>query len=166
MTELSQSQLKEILEYCPDSGVFRRIKTVGRRAKKGQTVGWKNGCGYLNVEIFGKTYKLHRLAFLYMEGEFPPKFVDHINRNRSDNRWSNLRKATFSENMKNQSLAKNNTSGFCGVHFDDHGRGRPRWRVALGSKNASFYCFLDAVSARINYNKNNGFSDSHGEPNV
>jgi hypothetical protein len=71
------------------------------RVKVGDTVGTYDGNGYLDTRIGGKTYKLHRLAFLYMEGEFPPDQVDHINTVRSDNRWVNLRKYTQLENMNN-----------------------------------------------------------------
>lgn len=73
-------------------------------------------------------YKAHRLAFLYMEGSFPRSDVDHINREPSDNRWANLRRATRSENNRNTRLYRNNTSGMRGVSWD---KSKQKW-VANG----------------------------------
>jgi hypothetical protein len=71
----------------------------------------------MRIQINGKTYQAHRLAFLYMTGKFPPDEVDHINHEPSDNRFVNLRQVTRLENLRNQSLSKNNKSGFTGVSW-------------------------------------------------
>lgn len=62
-------------------------------------------------------YKVHRIIWLYMTGEWPKAFIDHVNGDGLDNRWANLREATIAENAKNRRLNRNNTSGFKGVSF-------------------------------------------------
>jgi len=105
---LTQERLKEALSYNPDTGIFTRVKT-------GEPVGYTNGRGWLRVKIDYKHYKLHRLAFLYMEGRFPPEEVDHINGVRDDNRWCNLRKATRQQNCFNKRSKGNAQTGYTGV---------------------------------------------------
>jgi hypothetical protein len=111
---LAQKRLKELLHYDPDTGLFTRVKSMPR-SKKGEVVGYTNGRGWLRVKIDGKHYKLHRLAFLYMEGAFPPDEVDHINGNKDDNRWCNLRKATRAQNNANRASGGNSVTGYRGV---------------------------------------------------
>jgi hypothetical protein len=111
---LAQKRLKELLHYDPDTGLFTRVKQVGR-FNSGEVVGYSNGRGWLRVKIDGKHYKLHRLAFLYMEGEFPPEEVDHKNRIRDDNRWCNLRHATRGKNNVNRLTKGNSDTGYRGV---------------------------------------------------
>jgi len=111
---LTQKRLKGLLRYDPDTGLFSWAK--GRSGcKKGQVVGYTNGRGWLRVKLDGKHYKLHRLAFLYMEGEFPSEEVDHANGVKNDNRWCNLRKATRSQNMANRKSGGNSVTGYRGV---------------------------------------------------
>ncbi len=99
--DLTQDRLKELLHYCPETGVFTWIKTNGSRGKKGNIAGSINPIGYLDIGVDSKVYKAHRLAFLYVEGYFPEYGLDHINRNKSDNRWSNLRQVSQTCNMRN-----------------------------------------------------------------
>ena len=111
---LTQERLKQVLHYNPDTGAFTRLND-SPKSKKGSIVGYTNGRGWLRVKIDGKHYKLHRLAFLYMEGNFPPDEVDHINDVRSDNRWCNLRKATKSQNRVNMKSGGDSSTGYRGV---------------------------------------------------
>jgi len=103
-----QEQLQNLLNYDPDTGVFtwrddlpvkRGPRVAGKRA------GSRNAEGYLYVEINRRKYKTSRLAFLWMTGEWPTFCVDHINRDRSDDRWCNLRDVTRSENRINYKRA-------------------------------------------------------------
>lgn len=73
--------------------------------------------GYKVIRVQGKTYRQHRLAF-YCMGLDPPAIVDHINGNRADNSWANLRGATKAQNQHNRKLSRNNKSGVKGVSFD------------------------------------------------
>lgn len=76
-----------------------------------------NHDGYLMLVVSKKKVFLHRLAWLAVYGEFPKGFIDHINKNRSDNRIENLRDATKVENGMNRKLSSNNKSGFTGVSW-------------------------------------------------
>ena len=109
---ITQSELKELLEYNPDTGVFTWIK------RNGNVAGTKNNAGYVCIRINKKIYKAHRLAYLYMTGKFPENFIDHINHIKDDNRWVNLRDATDSQNGANRAKCKNNTSGYKGVSWN------------------------------------------------
>jgi hypothetical protein len=73
------------------------------------------------VRFNGKTHPVHRLIFIYMTGECP-QFVDHINGQRSDNRWANLRPATKSQNCANKTRPRNNAAGLRGVTVDNRAR--------------------------------------------
>ena len=110
-------QLKEVLEYNHDTGVFNWIKRNGPRAKVGDVAGCKSD-GYIVIKINRKRHPAHRLAYLYMTGNFPENLIDHINHIRDDNRWANLRDATNSQNGSNRVKGKNNTSGYKGVRWN------------------------------------------------
>ena len=117
---LTQARLKKILNYNPETGIFRWLVSTGPRAVVGAEAGWKTAQGYRTVEINSKAYRLHRLAWLYMTGKFPYPEIDHINGVKLDNRWKNLREATKFLNMQNRRKAnKNSVSGVLGAHFND-----------------------------------------------
>lgn len=97
---LTQANLREILEYFPDTGIFRWKVSRPPRAVAGAIAGFENGSGYIKISIGGKRYYAHRLAFLWMSGSAPSE-IDHINHCRSDNRWANLRAADRSSNTSN-----------------------------------------------------------------
>jgi len=111
MVELTQVELKEILHYDPDTGKFTWNDCRNSCVHKGDSAG--TYCDrYIRISIDGKSYRAHRLAFLYMEGELPSDCVDHINRVRDDNRWCNLRHATRRQNNHNAST-NNKDIGVC-----------------------------------------------------
>lgn len=110
---LTQQRLRELLSYCPETGVFTRIK---RNTNAGN--GWLDPAGYSHIMVSAKTYASHRLAWFYMTGNWPTGEIDHINGHRSDNRFANLRDTDRKSNMQNERKArKNNKSGFMGVHW-------------------------------------------------
>ena len=114
MTELTQARLKELLHYDAETGIFTRKKTHGA-AKEGRSAGWLDAYGYLCIQIDKRAYKSHRLAWLYMTGEWPKNQIDHRNQVKIDNKFKNLRQATHCENMRNMAFAKKNLTGFRGV---------------------------------------------------
>ena len=119
MSELTQERLKELLSYDPETGLFSNLTRRGVRAPKGGVAGTKNHKGYIAILIDKKIYLAHRLAWLYVYGEFPEKTIDHINEIKDDNRIINLRSVTNSENQQNISILKiTNTSGFRGVSWN------------------------------------------------
>lgn len=112
---LTQEQIKKILHYDPNTGVFIWRAKPCKNMRVGSVAGTKRSNGYAQIRIEGKDHKAHRLAWLYMHGEFPPNDIDHINRVKTDNRICNLRPATRAENLQNKSMHSNNTSGHTGV---------------------------------------------------
>lgn len=111
---ITQSQLKKILHYDPESGFFTNRVWRSSRSLPRQVIGTVDGKGYLHTGIDGKIYRLHRLAWMYMVG-YVPKHIDHIDRDRKNNRWSNLRGASCKSNAGNSGVHKHNTSGYRGV---------------------------------------------------
>ena len=127
---LAQETLKSLMHYDPDTGVFTWKVAPRRGISAGSIAGViKKDSGYVLVGVSGKEYRAHRLAWLYVFGEFPPYDLDHINRNRSDNRIDNLRMATRAENMQNGSKRKTNTSGHVGVRWYSQAQ---KWKAEIG----------------------------------
>jgi hypothetical protein len=115
MMEITQAELKEILHYDLETGVFRWRFASSNRVKPWSVAGTKGDTGYIKIHINKKLYRAHRLAWLYVKGEFPKEQIDHINGNRTDNFWQNLRETSSKQNQENLPLSKNNTSGYRGV---------------------------------------------------
>lgn len=116
--ELTQERLKELLHYDPETGVFTWMSRVARCVKIGSVAGTRgHSSGYTYIQITGRLYFAHRLAYLYMTGIWPRAEIDHVNGLKSDNRWANLREATRSENMRNGGPRVNNKLGIKGVYF-------------------------------------------------
>lgn len=117
----SAEYLRSRLDYDPDTGVFRwkncSPRFDGRIAGTQHKLRGTQG-GYVYTQLDNRLYRAHRLAWVYMTGEEPEDLVDHINGIRHDNRWSNLRRATPSQNLMNKIVQSNNTSGAKGVIFD------------------------------------------------
>src|SRR3990167_10880186 len=114
---LTAERLRELLDYDPQTGVFIWLRSHSNQIKAGAVAGSPNERGYLRITIDGCSYRAHRLAWLYVYGEWPPGRLDHQD-TISDHNWiSNLRPATQSQNMGNTCRGKNNTSGFKGVSW-------------------------------------------------
>ena len=127
---LTQERLKECLSYDPDSGDF--VALVDRRLyKAGDVFRTVNSSGYIRIRIDGVYHYAHRLAWMYVHGEWPPADLDHINRNRVDNRLSNLRLATRRENLRNRSASRSSATGVKGV---DYHEGMKKYRVRIRSE--------------------------------
>lgn len=112
----TQDELKALFHYDPETGVFTHLQTRGK-GKKGQPVGKLNYGGYIEMRVLNKLFTAHRLAFLYMTGELPspPYTVDHINGDRKDNRWCNLRLADWQQQSWNAPAHHHNKSGLKGA---------------------------------------------------
>jgi hypothetical protein len=108
-------EITDIIEYCETDGLLRWKINRTNGVKAGDVAGSRNHDGYLRVKVLGKHYAAHRLAWFLHYGEFPSMEIDHINRNRADNRIVNLRVVTTSENAMNAGMRKSNTTGFIGV---------------------------------------------------
>lgn len=99
---MNQQELKKVLEYNPVNGLFfRRIRT-SNRINEGDIAGSRDKKGYICIRVYGKTYKAHRLAWLYMKGSWPEYEIDHINGIKDDNRIINLRDVEKHVNQQNR----------------------------------------------------------------
>jgi hypothetical protein len=127
--ELTQDQLKELLHYDPETGIFRWRFGNGRNVKPWDIAGGDNGLGYIKIRVLKTRISAHRLAWLYITGKLPKHEVDHKDGIRSNNAWGNLREATRKQNMENRYLNKNNTSGFTGVTWNAK---QQRWAASIG----------------------------------
>jgi len=150
---ITQARLKELLSYCPETGLFTRNVSRGNggRFKAGSVAGSINKVnGYVEICLDGKSYTGHRLAFFYMTGAFPVKNVDHADLNRSNNCWSNLRESTQLQNTWNMPISKSNKSGFKGV---SRRKDTGRWnaKIKANGKYLSLGCFDSPEQAAIAY---------------
>lgn len=126
---LTAERLRTLYEYFPETGMFRRRRLVGEYDRKAGRLTPGHPYGrYLGLGIDYGRYYCHRLAWLYIHGEWPPHEIDHINGDPHDNRLSNLRAATGSQNGYNRKRGRRNTSGIKGVHFFKPGG---KWRAAI-----------------------------------
>ena len=131
----------DYISYDPVSGQFTAIKDRGK-IKKGDKLGTKTTNGYLVLGFRNKTQLCHRLAFLFMTGVFPELDVDHINGDRSDNRWTNLRQATRKQNSfnrgenKSKPLPKN-------IYLHKSGRYRVKMKIEGVTMHFGYFTELD-----------------------
>jgi hypothetical protein len=115
---ITASELRELMTYDPDAGIFVWKVTNSPRALAGSVAGCcDKQTGYVLIRINKIKYYAHRLAWLYMTGEWPTNIIDHWNANESDNSWENLRVSTKSKNAANMKKPSHNTSGLKGVYF-------------------------------------------------
>jgi len=147
---LTQKRLKELLHYDPETGVLTWLEDRGGRAKEGTTAGALS-TGYRRPMVDGRRYLAQRLIWLYMTGEWPVSQVDHEDRDRSNNRWKNLRPATKKQNGENRGLNRNSTSGVRGVSWDERLQG---FRARIFHNGESVFLgihstIIDAAAARI-----------------
>lgn len=103
---------KEYFEY--KDGFLYWKKTIGTRAIAGNKAGKLRKDGYFDVGLFGKYYLVHRIVYALFNNSLP-KFIDHIDRDRSNNRIENLREASANQNTWNASKSKANNTGVKGV---------------------------------------------------
>lgn len=147
---ITQKELKEIFDYDPDSGNFIQRTRTSNRMKIGDVAGSLRLDGYRGIMIGGKLYFAHRLAWLYVHGEWPPEQIDHRNGSRADNRIANLRLATSAENHQNWKKRSNNSSGYIGVFWDKE---KNKWRagIRVSGKRKHLGSFTDPAGAHDAY---------------
>ena len=138
---ITQSELKSKLYYNPETGIFTRITT-----KKSNNKPSSNGYIYLSVN--NKQYSAHRLAWLYVYGEFPTNCIDHINRIKHDNKIENLREASYSQNSYNKECKSK--SGYKGVTWWERDK---NWKsqITINNKNIHLGYFKKAKDAHNAY---------------
>ena len=121
---LTAERLRELLDYAPETGLFYWRKRCGSAGAGLEAGSWQTH-GYRLIMIDGVSHCAHRLASLHVDGEHPAGIIDHVNRDRTDNRIANLRQCSRSENACD--IIRRNSSGFKGVYR--HGS---RWTAQIG----------------------------------
>lgn len=158
---ITQEELKARLRYDLNTGVFtHRISAGGRKvgAKAGSCVR-----GYIKIGVMYQSYLAHRLAWLYIHGEWP-KMIDHINHDRADNRMDNLREVSNAQNMRNAKMYSSNTSGVMGVSWMKHIK---KWDAFIyrEHRKKSLGYFSDkqeAINVRKEAERQMGYHKNHG----
>lgn len=153
-TDLTQEYLHSILDYNSNSGVFiwkyrKDVPSSWNANYSGKTTGWKHSNGYMQTCINYKKYFLHRLAWFYVYGIWP-KEIDHIDRDKKNNRISNLRILTHRENCNNRKQ-RQNPSGYKGI-TQDYRDGVWQASITLNGKTKYLGRFSSAVNAATAYN--------------
>lgn len=153
---LTAERLHEVLTYWPETGDFYWTNS-SRPGWNGKRAGSPSSGGYLQILVDGRPHRAHRLAWLYMTGAWPELEVDHRDRDRTNNRWDNLRLSTDSQQCRNRSTTRLNTTGILGVS-----RTRAGWRVQIttwqGIRISEYYADLfEAVCRRKSLELREGY---------
>jgi hypothetical protein len=169
--ELTQETLQFYCRYDPKTGEFWRtfkFDSWGNVTEVNRLIVGKNNRGYRWLKLFDKVYLVHRLVFLYMTGKHPTNEVDHINGDRLDNRWKNLRQCDAFTNSRNQGVRKDCTSGVRGVNYNTtkSSRSLKRWVARISHKGeritlGNFETFEEAVAARRKAEIDFGYHPNH-----
>lgn len=143
-----RADLMNIFSYDPETGVFRR-KVAPRL---GKVIDDKSANGYIRIRHKDKAYGAHRVAWLFMTGNWPEQDVDHINLDRADNRWTNLRAASRRENLGNIGARSDNKSGLKGAYYSKRLR---KWQsfIQIQGKHDYLGLFTTAEEAHAAYAK-------------
>lgn len=152
---LSAEHLRELMNYEPETGVFRWRVARSNRVKVGAIAGAVNKCtGYVDIRIVvdatKQHYSGHRLAWFWMTGKWPPLPIDHIDCNRSNNAWKNLRCATKGQNAVNTDKPRPSRSGLRGV-FPSRNGGRWVSKIEVSGKQIYLGTFDTRADAREAY---------------
>lgn len=139
---LTQERLLQVIAYDKGSGVFTRLDS-------GEATGTVNGRGYVCLKIDGKNYLAHRLAWLYIYGSWPENYLDHIDRDKTNNRIQNLRNVTNSQNQRNVEESSSR-----GVWFDS-ARGKFTARIKIMGKLKFLGRFTSFEAAKAAYDHAN-----------
>ena len=154
----------DYVDYDPDTGILtwtKRFKWAKKHINIGDPITRKSRYGYVIMPFKDEELAAHRVAYAKMTGQEPPSHLDHINHNRSDNRWVNLRAANAEINRKNASLSKNNKSGTPGVRECHKSPGK--YEAKIGPTHiGTFKSFEEAVLARKTAEIALGYHPNHG----
>lgn len=155
----TQSQVKEIFHYDPETGCLYFKTKIGLRL-----AGSVGSRGRVYVSVSGVRYHAHHLVWLYFYGELPANVIDHIDHNPTNNRIENLRDVRQKMNMRNCKMYSTNTTGVTGVHWN---KLREIWTSSITVDREALYLgsfdsLLDAACARKAAEIEHGFHPNHG----
>lgn len=153
MRELTAARLRQLVAYDPISGLFEWRSLRFSAICPGSRAGRLNDRGYVVFKLDQREYRAHRLAWLYVTGSWPVNQIDHINGDRSDNRFSNLRDVDGHVNAQNKRVAAStNRTGLLGVIHRPRNTKRPFVaRVQAGDQVLHIGSFVTAAEAHLAY---------------
>ena len=155
----SVDELKRLFNYDPVTGQFTwRVKPC-RHILIGSVAGTKTRLGYYDVRIERVPYMVHRLIWKIVTGQKPPDFIDHADRDGTNNAWSNLREATCSQNGFNRKLQKNK-SGAKGVRWNTSSR---KWEAIIQANYKKHYVGVFDTIAQAATAADHARLNLHGE---
>lgn len=149
---LSLARAHELWDYNRYNGKFYSKRYLGR------VVGTVTKAGYVVLEADGKQYLAHRIAWLFIAGEFPSESIDHVNGDKTDNRPCNLRLATISENNHNSKAHADNLLGIKGVCPT----GKGTYRAYVSYKRRLYQTYHKTLEAAVKWVRNKR-AELHGE---
>lgn len=115
---ITLDELRSYLNYDLDTGIFTWAIPTARNIKVGAKTGLLKNTGYVQIRFKNKYYLAHRLAWMYVTGVMPKVLIDHINGDKTDNRFCNLRESTYAQNIQNVKKAfRNNKLGLLGTTY-------------------------------------------------
>jgi len=118
MSEPQLSEIKAMFRYEPETGFLRRLTNGrGHRTRIGDVAGYKTLNGYILVKVGNRGYLAHQIAWFLCTGVWPISQLDHVNRDKADNRIANLRLASQSQNVSNTAKLNGCISRHKGVTF-------------------------------------------------
>jgi len=166
MIEVTAEIVRDLLDYNPETGVFRwkfrdrkwfesvndRFWKIWNNRFAGKLAGSFDKKGYWVVVIFHKHYKAHRLAWLYVYGEWPQNHIDHINHQTDDNRLENLREVTRFQNQWNGSIQTGTSSQYKGVCWY---KNYNKWKaqINVNGKKKHLGYFINPIDAARAYDR-------------
>ena len=159
---MTQKEVKKLFTYDKNTGIFTRKTALSNRVKIGDILN-SNYNGYYAVRTNGKSFYLHRLAWLYYYG-IEPNTIDHIDGNKTNNKINNLRNVTQQCNQKNMKKSKANISGHTGIYR--HSKNE-KWvaNICINGKTkylGSFFNISEAIEIRKKAEIENNFHKNHG----
>ncbi len=157
---ITAEEARQLFSYNPETGDLVWRVSLNSRAPIGYIVGTQTKYGYIQVQVRGKSYLAHRVAWLITYGEWPVEHLDHINGNVQDNRLSNLRQATNAQNRYNTKLNIRNKIGLKGVSF---AKDRNKWaaHISANGRSRTLGYFATPEEAHAAYCK--AAKELHGE---
>lgn len=151
MTKVSAKIVRKMLNYDQATGVFTWAVSPAQAVKAGRVAGFKHPSGHRYISICGKDYGAHRVAWLYVYGVWPKLHIDHIDGDPANNRISNLREVSRTENLQHARKARRGSrAGLLGVSYRNDSK---KWqaRIQRNKQSMSLGVFDSPEEAHLVY---------------
>ncbi len=161
--DLPLETILQVFDYNLEEGKLLWKRPLGNKTKPGTEAGTLNSQGYIQIQYAGTVYRAHRILYTIITGQPPSNEIDHINGDRTDNRISNLRSVTKTENMRNTRLQSRNNTGITGVSKTPQGKFDARITINSRAVHLGRYSTLaEATAARKAASQLHDFHPNHG----